>query len=156
AAQAAGLGLALPPAFARLMGSPELQDRIPSCTACTFGLSDALVPCIGSEGGYVVRFLSDQQDVLLWFLYLTPEGQERVLCSPAPMDELAAERPEGLPADERAAVIANTIVCAPSFEAFAYRFWLENSIWFKLNEGGGEAKLTDEERRYLDHYARRG
>ncbi len=151
-ADAAKLGVALPESFVRLMGSPELQDRIPSCTACFFRLSKHITPCVGAEHGYIVRFLNDQQDVLLWFLCLTPQGEQRVLVSAAPLDELDDEYPDGPSEDERNALIANTFVCAPSFDAFIYRWWLENTLWFKLNETGGADKLTDEERRYLAHY----
>ena len=80
--QARQLGLTLPPAFVELMGSSELQDRIPSCTACYFKLSERILPCPAAEQGYILRFLNDQQDVLLWYLYLTPDGDARVLVSP--------------------------------------------------------------------------
>ena len=42
---------------------------------------------------------------------------------------------------------------APSFEAFLYRFWVENLAWFQLNEGDGEmAELTPAVRAYLSGY----
>lgn len=151
--EAAKLGLTLPESFVRLMGSPELQDRIPSCTACTFGLPQRILPCIGSDQGYLIRFLNDQQDVLIWYLFLTPGGEQRVIVTPYEFDEGEGENPNDLPADQRNAVIANTAVCAPSFEAFVYRWWLENTIWFTLNSSDGDGKLTDEQRRYLAHYA---
>jgi hypothetical protein len=150
-ADAQRLGLRLPPAFIRLMGTPALQDRIPSCTACYFKLGERFVHCPGAEGGYIVRFLNDQQDVLLWYLYLTPGGEECVLVSPYGLDDPALQTPT---AEQRTAVINNTFICAPSFEAFVYRFWLENAIWFKLDEGGSSPSFTDEEQRYLAHYQR--
>ena len=159
-AEATTLSLTLPEAFVHLMGSHELQDRIPSCTACTFDLSAHVVPCIGDSPGYIIRFLRDQQDVLLWYLYLTPDGDERVLVSPYEFGDGPDEDPNALPDDERKAVIAHTCICAPSFEEFVYRFWLENALWFKLNTnnasttGGGDGQLTDEQQRYLDHYKR--
>lgn len=150
-ADATKLGLTLPESFVYLMGSAELRDRIPSCTACFFKLSEHIVPCIGSEQGYVVRFLNDQQDVFLWYLYLTPQGQQRVLISAAPLDELEREYSNGLSDDEREAVIGNTFICALSFDAFIYRWWLENTIWFKLNTSDA-GELTEEQQRYLAHY----
>jgi len=48
----------------------------------------------------------------------------------------------------RAVVLANTAFCAPSFEAFLYRFWLENSLWFALSDN---QSLTDEQQRYVSH-----
>ena len=152
-ASAQRLGLTLPVSFLRLMGSPDLQDRIPSCTACYFSLGDDIVACPGSDDGYIVRFLNDQQGVLLWYLYLTPHGKHCVLVSPIPLDEVAGDSAGGgLSEADRKAVLASTFVCAPSFAAFVYRFWLENLLWFKFNEGNGQEQLTDEESRYLAHY----
>jgi hypothetical protein len=147
-ASARRLGLTLPPSFLRLMGSPELQDRIPSCTACYFSLADDIILCPGSEQGYIVRFLNDQQEVLLWYLYLTPSGEQRVLVSPFMLDEVAQQGPMNEQA--RQAVIDNTFECAPNFAEFIYRYWLENVIWFKLNDQS--APLTTEEQAYVAHY----
>jgi hypothetical protein len=154
------LGLALPGAFLRLMASAELQDRIPSCTACYFQLSEQITPCPGSEQGYIVRFLNDQQDVLAWYLYLTPAGESCVVVSPYELDGVEEQADAQQSADEREqrihAIGANTRVCARSFEEFIYRFWLENVLWFKLSDGSQAASLTMEEQRYLAHYEQQG
>lgn len=155
AAAAARLGLKLPSAFVRFMGAPELQDRIPSCTACTFKLGDQIVACPGVEGAYVISFLRDQQDCVIWYLYLTPAGDHFVLAFPGDLESFIEEAPAA--AGEKvdmAEVSHHIVVCAPSFAAFLYRFWLENTIWFKLN-GDDQAPLTAEERRYLEHYRQR-
>ena len=151
-AAAQQLGLTLPEAFLRLMASPGLQDRIPSCTACYFDLSKQIVPCPGSEAGYIIRFLNDQQDVLAWYLYLTPQGEHYVLVSPYQLDKAAEddETSEPLTEQQRRSIIANTLICAPSFEAFVNRIWLENVLWFKLNER--EGSLNDAQQQYLAHY----
>jgi hypothetical protein len=190
AAQAQQLGLTLPPAFLRLMGSHKLQDRIPSCSACFFILSERIVPCPAAEQGYIVRFLNDQQDVLLWYLYLTREDQRPpepagrravpptceaqsprvrskrrsseagdacVIVSPYELDGPEdAEEGESLTDVARHNILrhnilTNTVVCAPTFDEFIYRFWLENTLWFKLNEAG--ATLTPAEHAYAAHYA---
>ena len=152
ATQAQELGLQLPEAFLRLMNARELQQNIPSCTACYFAMSDAILPCPGVEGGYIMRFLNDQQDVLLWYLYLTPQGDECVLVSPIGLDEFAGpENAANLTDKWRAAILKHTRVCGPSFEAFLYRFWLENTLWEAANEGAG-APLTEAQERYLAHY----
>lgn len=149
-ASAQRLELTLPPSFLRLMGLPELQKRIPSCTACYFSLSDDIISCPGSEQGYIVRFLNDQQEVLLWYLYLTPAGEQRVLVTPYALEEVAQR---GSLSDEwRQAILANTFECAPTFAEFIYRFWLENVIWFKLNDTA--AALTPDEQSYVAHYER--
>ena len=149
AAAATRLGLTLPESFVRLMSSPELQDRIPSCTACYFTLADDITPCPASEGGYIVRFYNDQQDVLLWYLYLTPQGAQYVLVTPIELEEMAAD---SLTDEERQSIRENTWVCAPSFVAFICRWYLENRIWFKVSDADDETKLTSDERRYLAHY----
>jgi len=151
-ADATKLGLTLLEAFVRLMRSPKLQDRIPSCTACTFDVSAHITPCIGETPGYLIRFLRDQQSVFLWYLYLTPHGDECVLVSPYEFGEGEGDNPNNLPDDERTAVIAHTCICAPTFEAFVYRFWLENVLWFKLNSSDHDGHLSEEQRSYLDHY----
>ena len=80
--------------------------------------------------------------MLLWYLYLTPAGEQRVLVSPIMLDEVAQRGP--LSEEWRQSILANTFECAPSFAEFIYRFWLENVIWFKLNDTA--ASLTAEER----------
>lgn len=161
ATQAERLGVRLPSAFMRLMAAPELHTRIPEYTGCWFNLYDAqLDPCPGSQDGFVVRFLNDQQDCILWYLYLTRQGTEAVLAvgdpypnAPSPYLERLARPDEDGPLTEkqRQAVLANISTCAPSFEAFVYRWWLESTIAMKLNGFDGKP-LTEEERLYLAHY----
>jgi hypothetical protein len=80
ATQAERLGVMLPTAFTRLMAAPELYTRIPEYAGCWFNLEEAqLDPCPGSQDACVVRFLNDQQDCTLWYLYLTRHGAEAVL-----------------------------------------------------------------------------
>ncbi|HEY7417428.1 MAG TPA: hypothetical protein VH593_19750 [Ktedonobacteraceae bacterium] len=146
-ASAQHLGLNLPDAFIRLMSSPALQDRIPSCTACYFDLSQ-LAFCPGDkEEGYVLRFLHDQQDCVIWHLYLSTHGDECVLASGTYLDQVYTNQDEFGVTEEEA--VKYTWVCAPSFEAFLYRFWIENVIWYNLYE---HKPLTEEQKRYLSFY----
>ena len=146
-------GLRLPASFVQLMGDHTLQDQIPSCTACTFGLSDELMKYPGAQGGYVVRFLTDQQEVLIWYLHLALDGTDRVLVTPIPMEEMVGKANGGtLTEDERQAIQRNTWMCGDSFASFIYRWWLENTLWFKVSESNDESKLTEDERKYLKHY----
>ncbi|SRR6266702_8387295 len=146
------LGLSLPDPFVRFMASPELQKHVPSCTDCHFYLPETIVPCPGSEDGYLIRFLDDQQFVLLWYLYLTASGKHSVLVAHPRFHDLA-ESPEYAEPfrseEERQETLKGVYVCAPSFEAFLYRFWLENTIWFNLDL---HKPLTEEQQRYLAHY----
>jgi hypothetical protein len=149
------LGLSLPDAFLQVMTSPDLQDRIPSCTACYFDLPEKIVPCPGSEEGYLIRFLNDQQAVLMWYLYVTPRGEHCILVSHYRFYELA-EHPKyinDVTEEQRRRALQGIYVCAPSFEAFLYRFWLENILWYKLSWYKGQKPLTEEEKQYLSHYS---
>jgi hypothetical protein len=137
-------GIVLPDTFMRFMGSVELQDCIPSCTACTFGLSDEIISCTGNENGSIIRFMADQQDCLLWHLYLTAKGEELVIVAPIRLDNYSAYNEE-----MTEQIIKKTYICAPSFEAFLYRFWLENIIWFKLRTNLHNTPFTEEEQEYL-------
>jgi len=141
--QARTLNLPLPEPFVRFMSRPDWQNMIPSCTACYFDLPEKIVPSPAGEGGYLIRFLNDQQGVLYWYLYLRPEGNSCVLVSPAWMDD-----PEFATLEQRLIDMAAeyTFFTSPTFEQFLYRFWLENNLWFALEDG---ASLTPEQNRYL-------
>jgi hypothetical protein len=147
--EARELGLVMPPAFLRLMASTELQDRIPSCTACYFDLLDHIVPYPVDTDGYIIRFLNDQQSVLTWYLFAVPRSEPCVVVSYGWLDDTAET--SGLDDEGRQTVLRNTFICAPTFEAFIYRFWLENTIWFNLHDAN---TLTPEQVRYLAHYRR--
>ncbi len=137
------MGLTLPAPFLAFMSDPERRDQIPSCTACYFDLPEKIVPNPVGEG-YLIRFLNDQQGVLYWYLYLTEQGEPGVVVSNILYDTEDVSRfpPESV---RRA-----TAFCATSFEAFLYRYWMENTLWFGL-EGGA---LMDEQKRYMAHYAK--
>jgi hypothetical protein len=139
------LGLTLPDTFLHMMASPELQDRIPSCTACSFDLAERIVPCPGSENGYLIRFLDEW--CLLWYLYLTPQSEQCVAVTHTWLDDPSSQGEDRLDDEE---LIKDLYLCAPSFEAFLYRFWLENTCWYSLYE---HKALTQEQQRYLAHYA---
>lgn len=50
--------------------------------------------------------------------------------------------------EEQAAAI---FWCAPSFEEFAHRFWIENRLWHAVN-GGDPSRLEPQLCDYLLHY----
>lgn len=141
--QARELNLSLPEPFIRFMSRPDWQDMIPSCTACYFDLPETIVSSPAGDGGYLIRFLNDQQGVLFWYLYLHSDGRSCVLVSPAWMDD-----PEFATLEQRLIDMAAAYTCftSPTFEQFLYRFWLENSLWFALDGG---TPLTPEQSRYL-------
>ena len=43
-------------------------------------------------------------------------------------------------------------LCAPSFEQFIYRLWMENEIWYAL--AWDKQPLTPLQQAYVDHYAK--
>jgi hypothetical protein len=138
-------GVRLPAAFLTFMGDVSLQNEVPSCTACEWDLSAAPVPCKVVPGAFTVRFLRDQQDCLFWYLHVLPDGDAHVLCSPIPFDDPAVVEkitPE--------VVIANTWYCAPHFEHFVYRFWIENVLWGLVNRP--DSVLNDAQCAYVLHY----
>ena len=143
-------GIALPKPFVAFMSNLEFQKRIPSCTACYFELYDRVMPCPVHQNNLAIRFLDDQQSVLTWYLYLTPRGEHCVVVSRSIFDFLT-EYEQQFTEAVRAEVLRDTFVCAPSFEEFLYRFWLENCIEFTLMERHRD--LTDREQDYLSHYA---
>lgn len=159
--QAELLGLALPPAFVRFMSSSELQARVPEYAGSWFTVWDTQLDPLPGSDGYIVRFMNDQQDCVLWYLYLTPSGEEAVLAAVDPypagpsayLERLVRpdEDDDPLTESQQRAVLANVYVCAPSFEAFLYRWWRETTIYMKLN-GFDPAALSEDERRYLAHY----
>jgi hypothetical protein len=143
--QAKSFNLSLPPEFIQFMRLEDLQSQIPSCTACYFDLSTDIIPCpLSHDEGYLIRFMNDQQAVLLWYLYIRPDGGHCVVVSPIPFDNAKARGQL-----DDSVILDNTFFCAESFEEFVYRFWLENEIWFAIED---EATLTPSQQAYLDFY----
>lgn len=98
------------------------------------------------DGHLLVRFLSDQQDCLHWFLRLRPtEGDHDIVVSSFHFCE---DRSDVSP-DDLAEVAPEVEVCADSFAEFIWRFWIENEIYFVLSDGRA---LSDEQQAYVDHY----
>lgn len=147
-AQADHLGIQLPVAFRELVLSEELQDRFPSATACYFDLPEAITPAPFGLDGHIIRFLNDQQICILWYLYLPKSGTPCVLAS-APIEK--ADFLEELPPDDQQSVAAardSTRIVSSTFGEFLFRYWIENSIWFKKNY---KLPLTTAEADYLSH-----
>jgi len=134
------LCIELPVSFLNFMGSPYYQNHMISCTNCYFELSEKIVKSPGSDGGYFIRFMNDEQDAVLWYLYIDKDGNHSVATTRYVLDSFylygtAIEK-----------ILEDIVICAPSFEEFVYRFWIENRIWhssvFKL-------PMSKEEEDYL-------
>lgn len=144
--EATELGLTLPREFRVFMGDRTLRRRIRSCTDCYFNWPRHIVESPAGEGGYLVRFYSDSQDCLHWYLYLTCQQSPCVVVSGGFFGgyaEVAEDFDFDDPSDE-------FWFCAPTFEAFVYRYWIEDEIWFALSDE--HRPLTSQEEAYLRHY----
>ena len=143
-AETSSAGLRLPASFSSFVSNPTLLHRVPSCTSCRFELGERLVPIPGSSGpARLLRFMNDQQCCVIWYLMLEPDGSHRV-ASAAP-EWFEEEQGESL---EDLALPVDVAICATSFEEFIKRFWIENTLWYAVNQGS--PPLTGELREYLD------
>ncbi|MET9555460.1 hypothetical protein [Streptomyces sp. NPDC006645] len=150
-------GLTLPQDFVTFQTSANLRlslDAV-SATGCWTDISNP-VPSPVEPGAFLVPFLRDQQDCVIWYLYLRPSGEAFVVHSgfnyeyeyEAVRDGEESDVDLGDAEQQRAAILW----CAPSFEEFAHRFWIENRLWHAANDGELaqlEPLLSD----YLQHYA---
>jgi hypothetical protein len=131
-----------PPAFRAFLAKQAAQHRVRSATACYLDLGEFPVEVEG--GGTLIHFLSDQQWVLHWLLFVGTDDEEAVVVSYRPYGfDVPDEAPRHF--DQR----KHSAVCAESFSEFLYRFWIENEIWFAIEK---KRELTDEQRAYAEHY----
>jgi hypothetical protein len=139
--------LRLPRSFQTFVASDDPRSRVRSATCCYLDLGEMLVPA--GERGALVHFLSDQQWVLHWLLYCDADGGECVVVTDVPFGFHGYDEP--VPDSDPGG--NDSAVCAESFSEFLYRFWIENEIWFALEEA---RPLTGAEQAYVDHYAALG
>ncbi|MEV7952873.1 hypothetical protein [Streptomyces sp. NPDC088141] len=153
----AAKGLALPQDVVSFFLSSNLHDALDevSVTNCRSYLSEPL-PSPVEPGAYLICFLSDLLDSIFWYLYLRPSGHLFVVHSHLDYEyEYGAEsdifeEPQS-DLDDVAAQRTAIFWCAPSFEHFAYRFWLENRLWRAIHDSDAQP-LDAAMQEYLDHY----
>lgn len=150
----ATVGLAMPSDFAAFYSSGRLCSAFDevSVTGCWTDLSAAL-RSPAEEGARLVRFMRDQQDCVIWYLYLRPSGEAFVVCSHLELESVEAWSAGDRAEELREAAAGSLIRCADSFEEFAYRFVVENELWMQLNSAGTEGQLSPRLQAYADHYA---
>jgi len=127
---------------------------IESCTDCYFTLG---FPPVKALGGLVVTFYNDSQSCVTWGLWLHESGAQAVVCfnllwdaEDLPPD---ASEPMAQEGDEEGLRIGGFGYVSPSLEAFLYRTYVENEIWFGLHEMSEPRDLNAPElASYLDHY----
>jgi len=119
---AANLGIKQPESFLNFMGSPYYQNRMVSSTNCYFELPKEIVKSTGEDGGHFIRFMNDEQDAMLWYLYIDQKGNHSVATTKWVLD---SNYPLGISLEKK---LKDIVICSPSFEEFIYRFWIENKI----------------------------
>jgi hypothetical protein len=142
------VGLGLPQDFVIFQTHQPLRHLLVEISDCWSGLSLAPKPLPSpvERGAYLLQFLSDQQDCVTWYLYLRP-GQTFVVHAHGLEFE-----DDGVHTEEEQ--FRTIFWCAPSFEQFAYRFWVETRI-AELLYDGQEQLITGDLREYLNHYRKR-
>lgn len=140
---AAILWLRLPAEFVKFMEDTSLQDRIRSNTDCYLDLCPSPVQSPVGDG-YLIRFLSDSQGCIFWYLYLTADGQDHAVVASPGFYGTDAEQWEDEEPDS-----SEIVFSAESFEIFLCRFWLENEIWFASYE---DTPMPEVGRVYIEQY----
>lgn len=142
ARQANALSLTLPGPFHTLFRHFSLRQRFRSSTDNFFWLPPRLVPVPKTPGDHLLRFYSDSQGCYHWYLYLAPSGAYCVVGSDHNWLEPVGELTD-----------SQLHFSAPSLEAFLYRVWIENEIWFALN--CDNVPLTVDQQVYVNHYRKK-
>ncbi|MBE1484666.1 hypothetical protein [Plantactinospora soyae] len=139
----AAVGLALPQDFVTFHTHQPLRHLLINSSSCWGDLSLASKPLLPSpweRDAWLLRFLRDQQDCVTWYLYLRP-------------DQTFVVHAYGLEFDDNHLEADEVSWCAPTFEQFAYRCWVEDRIADLLDDG--QNGLTGELENYLDFYRKR-
>ncbi|MBX2803458.1 MAG: hypothetical protein KTR31_37605 [Myxococcales bacterium] len=142
-----GQGFRVPRVFERFMCDVDLWRRVPSCTANIFLVADEAELHPQPDGSAFLTFYTDSQSCVLWGLRLG-RGDDRY----APVLAGAPEWVESVSAEPHLRFPELTF-SAPTFEAFVYRWWIENSIWFATHLDD-QRPLTDDEQAYVEHLRR--
>jgi uncharacterized protein (TIGR02996 family) len=162
-AEAKSHGLTIPDPLVAFFEDERHLVSFRSVTDCFFNLPEQIVPAPECPEAGLVRFYSDSQGCLHWYLYLTPEGDECVVASGAHLGGSWVSRRmaevDGHPYrdDEDDEPRGEFWFCAPSFAEFIVRIWLENMAWYSLHSRYGEEReargaAAPEVQAYLDHY----
>lgn len=134
--EAKKLELVIPNTLTELMLSEELQKRLPSWTACTFGWPSEFSPSPFGKG-LILPFLRDQQDVVGWYLHID-RGEPPCVLASYPLEDQSGVHflsQLGGQTERLEKATANTRIAALSFSEFMYRYWIENTLCFKLDIG---------------------
>lgn len=131
--------LDVPGSFTQLLSRRELYGRIPTCTACYVEVPRRLSELPGQPGRFL-RFMNDEQCCFVWGLHLVPGAPAAVVIAVPVFGDADGDTLEDV------ATFTEPEICATDFEEFIHRFWLENTLWFALQEG---RPLSTEEAAYV-------
>jgi hypothetical protein len=152
AEELAHVGLKLPVDFAAFQTRSNLRHALDEVSCCWSHVVGP-IPSPVEPGAYLVQFLRDQQDCCIWYLYLR-RGETFVVHSYYLHFYVDTDLADVEPEPEILVDLRVEIYwCAPTFEQFAYRFWLENSLRNVLHGSEGATEMTPNQRDYLRHYA---
>lgn len=79
--------------------------------------------------------MNDQQTCVVWYLLLAPDGSDQVAYACPDWNE------DGQGDSLADLMTPGETVCAPSFETFINRFWIEKALWDAVHRG---ERLTGE------------
>ncbi len=144
-----------PPCFWLFMGSEKMRESLLSPTDCHFELSPSWITLPSLPDERFVRFMSDSQYCVSWYLRIHAERSASVVAcwglgaeedfefeSPLIEDAPLARHPEV----ERH-ILRNLVTVAHGFPEFIYRVWIEGLLWFRMHQ---QLSLTPSEREYSD------
>ncbi|WP_405094922.1 hypothetical protein [Micromonospora sp. NBC_01412] len=136
------VGVTLPEDFVEFYSWDGWADELDrgSVTGCWTSLGPLPTFSPVEPGAFLVRFLSDQQDCVVWYLYLR-QGEPACVVHAFDLESDYGH-------DQESGVIYQ---CASTFEEFAYRFWAENRIWHHLHDSN-PGELPPRFASYLAHY----
>ena len=135
-------GLPLPDDFVRFREG-GLRDRLRSATDSYFDLGDSLVEV---DGGHLLHLISDSQWVYHWLLYVGSDGSSAMVGADHPAGfRLSPEDAAAWPAEA-----GGYLLVADSFAEFAWRWWMDNDIFYRVVVE--ESEMTPEDRAYARQY----
>ncbi len=141
--EAERLQLRLPASFLKYMQT-DLRHRA-DLDSCWGPLQDWIAESPRGEGGRLFAFTEGGQGSLVYYLYLRDDVDDH--CVVVSWDYFGFKNGAEAQFSEEP---ENVYFCAPSFEAFVYRSWIEWEISWALTEQ--KRPLSEEELAYARHW----
>jgi hypothetical protein len=134
-------GITLPREFTAFIGNPSLHRHLRSANGDYLDLAETV---LAFAGGYLIRFLADQQGCAFWYIFTNGDASDHCVVSSHEYfdaDDMDYELDELKETDFH--------IWESSFEAFLSRFWIEHEIMFADSD---ETAPPDVHQRFLDLY----